>query len=167
MILSKENIGLILTDPEDMRLKNLLTDYADLQNLSETRLYQKKMPRSQVFLILRDNQPIGEISLKTIRWYNRKAELQIALKKDARGKGIGGQALKMLIVYAFNALNFHRLEAEALDFNEAGKALIKKMGFRKEGVLREAKYFNGRYFDIIRYGLLKKEFIAAKAKLHK
>ena len=55
-------------------------------------------------------------------------------------------------------MNFHRIEAEVVEYNLAGKHLFEKLGFKQEGVLREAKYFEGKYYNIFSYGLLAKEW---------
>lgn len=55
-------------------------------------------------------------------------------------------------------MNLHRLEAEVIETNSASIKLIEKFGFKKEGVLREAKFQNGKFIDIYRYGLLRSEY---------
>ena len=55
-------------------------------------------------------------------------------------------------------MNLHRLEAEVVANNKVSINLIEKLGFKKEGTLREAKYSNGTYYDIYRFGLLRKEY---------
>ena len=158
MILKQNQLQLVLSSDEDVQLRNLFSEYEDLSNLSELRLHQGKMPQTQIFRIELENELIGEIGLKSIRWYNRKAEIHLALKKEFCGKGVGKKALLLLLDYSFHTLNFHRLEAEVAAYNQAAQKLFEKLGFRQEGVLREAKFYNGRYFDILRYGLLKTDY---------
>ena len=55
-------------------------------------------------------------------------------------------------------MNLYRLEAEVVDGNEASLKMVKKMGFKEEGRLREAKFVNGEYRDLLRYGLLMREY---------
>ncbi len=132
--------------------------YDEVQNLTETHLYQSEMPSELHFAIEYEGKRAGEISLKSIRWFNRKAEIAIFILNPFRGKGLAEKALHMLLDYAFNTMNFYRLEAEVVDYNPAAKALFEKLGFVREGVLREAKFSNGRYHDIFSYGLLAKEW---------
>lgn len=132
--------------------------YRDLQNLTETHLYQAEMPSELRFAIESENEIAGEISLKSIRWFNRKAEIAIFILEPFRGKGLAEQALRLLLEYVFKTMNFYRIEAEVVAYNPAAKALFEKLGFIREGVLREAKYFDGSYHDIFRYGLLAKEW---------
>ncbi len=132
--------------------------YDDLQNLTETHLYQTEMPSVLRFAIEYDGQQAGEISLKSIRWFNHKAEIAIFIHKPFRGKGLAEQALRMMLHYAFHTMNFYRIEAEVVAYNPAARAVFEKLGFKQEGVLREAKFFAGKYHDIYAYGLLAKEW---------
>ena len=142
----------------DARVSFSELEYSELQNLTETHLYQSEMPAELIFTVENEGKQAGEISLKSIRWFNRKAEIAIFISEPFRGRGLAQETLKMVIEYAFYTMNFYRLEAEVVDYNPAAKALFEKLGFVQEGVLREAKYFHGKYHDIYRYGLLAKEW---------
>ncbi len=149
-------ISSIKNSEEGVAFSNL--SYDDLQNLTETHLYQADMPSVLRFAIEYDGQKAGEISLKSIRWFNHKAEVAVFIHKPFRGKGLAEEALRMLIHYAFHTMNFYRIEAEVVAYNPAAKVVFEKLGFKQEGVLREAKYFNGEYHDIYSYGLLAREW---------
>ena len=45
-----------------------------------------------------------------------------------------------------------------IDYNDKAKSLFEKVGFILEGRLRSAKYNDGKYYDVLRYGLLKHEY---------
>lgn len=158
MIMQVEDLTIKLTTPDDTEIKMLSEKSNDLVNMSETRLYPVNTPTEMVFRIENKNELIGEIKFSRMRWYNRKSELSILIKKEHQNKGYGTKALNAAMHYAFDKMNLHRLEAEVYDFNEASIKLVEKLGFKKEGVLREAKYLEGKYYDIIRYGILKREF---------
>jgi len=158
VIINSKNILLKLSNEEDEQLKELSSNSPDLVNMSEVRTYPAKMPAEIYFRIEKENELIGEVNLSRIRWYNRKCEISILIKKEWQGKGFGKEAMKEIINFAFNRMNLHRLEAEVIEFNEVSLKLIEGLGFKREGKLREAKYFNGKYWDIIRFGLLKNEW---------
>lgn len=157
MELKTENFNLVLAEDEEKvrSLKKLLPDW---QNLSERNWYPDSMPDKISFTIESNNKIAGGIELVNIRWFNRKAEITIWILPEFRGQGLALQALKTIIRFSFEQLNFHRLEAEIYEFNQAARNLFKKLGFELEGKLREAKYKDGRYYDILRFGLLKKEW---------
>ncbi len=160
MILENKGIKLVATTDDDSDINQRLGQQSFIQNLTEVRQYAQSMPAEMIFRIESDGSLIGEVALKSIRWYNRKAEISILIFDDYQGRGYGKPALQMMLDYVFNTMNFHRLEAEVMAFNKKGKELFEKAGFIQEGSLREAKYFNGRYYDILRYGLLRKEYSA-------
>ncbi|MGD9898865.1 MAG: GNAT family N-acetyltransferase [Calditrichaceae bacterium] len=158
MILREDGIRIISVNIEDSALEELLNDSSALKYLSETRMHTEKMPAVVMFAIKKENQLIGEVSLRNIKWYNRKAELSIFIADKYQGKGYGKTALLAVIKYAFETMNFYRLEAEVVDYNDRARKMIEKMGFIPEGRLREAKYYDGKYYDILRYGFLKTEY---------
>jgi RimJ/RimL family protein N-acetyltransferase len=136
----------------------IIEDVAVSKYLTEKWLYPEPMPDSIIFGIEAGGEIIGETALKNIRWYNRKAELSLFIKPEFQGKKIGTEVLIKMMNYAFNTLNFYRLEAEIIGYNEISRKLVEKLNFTLEGSLRQAKYYDGKYFDILRYGILKPEF---------
>ncbi len=128
--------------------------------LTEKWQYPKPMPDSIDFTIYDADEVIGQASFKSIRWFNRKAELSLFIKPGHQGRKLGQKILEAMIGYAFGKLNFYRLEAEVIEYNEKALKLVEKLGFTMEGRLRKAKYSGGKYCDILRYGILKHEFDA-------
>lgn len=157
MILENKKLKLISTTHDDPDIKEQLQKQSFIHNLTEVRQYAQPMPAEIIFRIEADDRLIGEVALKSIKWYNRKAEISIFIFDDYQKKGFGKSALRLMMDYVFNTMNFHRLEAEVMAFNEEGKHIFEEAGFILEGSLREAKYLNGRYYDILRYGLLRRE----------
>ena len=159
MHIRSEQLLLVRHRENDPEIPELLNDISILENLSESRSYPAPMPSSICFKILKDNELIGQACLKGIRWINHKSEISLFIKKEMQSRGYGAQALKAIIEYGFNRMNLYRLEAEVIDGNAASIKLLKKYGFKEEGRLREAKFVDGKYKDLLRFGLLKKEFI--------
>lgn len=157
MLIQTPDACLRSTTPDDPELLRLCQDEAVLRNLSETRRYPQPMPAEWVFRIEQEGQVIGEICLKSIRWLNRKAELSIFLEPSRQGQGTGRSATRAMIDFAFRTLNFHRLHAEVIEYNDPSRRLLEKAGFVLEGRLRQAKFSQGRYWDILVYGLLRDE----------
>jgi len=146
------------TIADDPELKKLQEDARILKHMSETRMYPFAMPSQMSFRIESEGKVIGEVSLKTIRWFNRKAEISIFIVPEYQGKGYGKRALKKIMELAFGTFNLYRLEAEVMEFNEPSIRLMESLGFKLEGRLREARYVDGKYWDILRYGILRREF---------
>ncbi len=159
MKLESKILNIVTTKIDDQEVKDLLKASPDNVNMSETFLYPDGTPTEMLFRIEKNSELVGFVKLSRIRWFNRKCELSILIDKAHQGKGIASEAMKSVIQHAFNKMNLHRLEAEVIEFNKASIKLMEKFGFKKEGVLREAKFNNGKYYNIIRYGLLRNEWI--------
>ncbi len=158
MKLLSKNLELELLDSENSIINEIAEDSEDLFNMSEVWLYPKGTPTQMIFSVKKDGKLIGELKFRNIRWFNRKAELSIILKKEEQNKGTGTEVIKTVIEYAFFKMNLHRLEAEVIETNAASRKLVENFGFKKEGVLREAKFQNGKFINIYRYGLLRSEY---------
>lgn len=103
---------------------------------------------------------IGLAKLNHINLINRNADISIVIgEKSCRGKGMASEAVRLLIDYAFNYLNLHRITAGSVEENMSSTYLFKKLGFKEEGLLREDFYVEGKYLNCIKMGLLKSEYL--------
>ena len=158
MIINANGLMMIRQDEPETQTQDILQDPGILKNLSEAKSFPGTMPSSICFRIEKDEDIIGQVCLKRITWVNRKAEVSLFIRKDMQAQGHGSLALQAIIEYAFKQLNLYRLEAEVIDGNIASLKLVDKAGFTAEGRLREAKFINGEYKDLLRFGLLRREF---------
>ncbi len=158
MSLKTGTLKLELTEKRPEEIEQIAKDPRVEPFLTEKWMYPEGMPESMEFTIYDNGEVIGQIALKSIRWFNRKAELSLFLKPAFQGRRLGGKLLESMMDYAFGELNLYRLEAEVLEYNEKAIKMVEMLGFTLEGKLRQAKYHKGKYFDIFRYGILKHEF---------
>lgn len=116
-----------------------------------------------LFLILQNDDIIGETVINEIDFFNKHANFRIAIfKADCRNKGLGTWAIKQTCNFAFNCLRLHRLSLEVFSFNSRAKAVYLKCGFKQEGILREAVRYENSYHDIIVMSILSHEWIDNK-----
>lgn len=102
---------------------------------------------------------IGISILRDIDLLNRSAETAIYIGNiSERGKGLSKEALCQTLHFGFNSLGLHRIWLKVRNDNIAAYSLYKKIGFRDEGVLREAVYKQGCYHDLNILSLLSSEF---------
>jgi RimJ/RimL family protein N-acetyltransferase len=98
---------------------------------------------------------IGLIDLDSILWTSRVAWLAIAIGEAAyRGQGYGGEAMSLLLRFAFHELNLHRLQLTVFSYNAPAIRLYERLGFQREGVMRECLRRDGQRFDVYLYSLL-------------
>ena len=97
---------------------------------------------------------IGSIGFVHFDWKSRKTEIGYWLVKDEEGKGIVTAACRQLIRYSFNELDMNRIEIRCSAENLRSSGVPERLGFRKEGTLRDAEFRNGKLHDFNIYGLL-------------
>jgi diamine N-acetyltransferase len=102
---------------------------------------------------------IGLTSLKEINMINRNGEFAIFIgDRKFRGKGFSKEATLDTLCFGFNKLGLNRIFLKVLEHNETAINLYQKIGFKKEGILRESVYRDGEFKNEIVYSLLKSEF---------
>ena len=123
--------------------------------------YLANMDRAYSFLIFKteDKTLLGGINIGNVRrGVSQSASLGYWIGEKYSRNGYMKEALKLLIPSLFVDLRLNRLEAATLEENIASKNLLKKIGFKKEGVLRKYLKINGTWRDHILYGLLENDF---------
>ena len=99
---------------------------------------------------------VGGIGLRQISWEHRSAELGYWLAVGAWGRGYGTEAARLVVRTSFQRLGLHRLEAGTFDGNRRSQHVLRKLGFRKEGIRRKTFWVRGRWRDDVVFGLIRK-----------
>jgi ribosomal-protein-alanine N-acetyltransferase len=97
---------------------------------------------------------IGRIALQDFT-NQTIAELAYWLARPLWGQGIMTEALQMVVPFAFETLELHRIWAGTDPRNLASCRLLERNGFEREGVLRQATYRDDSWMDTAIYGLLR------------
>jgi len=121
----------------------------------------RRRPDTRIFGIrLReDDRLVGSCQLHGIHPVHRSAELQIRLgDPDARGRGLGTEAVRQLLAVGFDDLDLHRIALHVLETNAPARGLYERTGFRTEGVLKEAAFIEGEWVNILVMALLRSEY---------
>lgn len=101
---------------------------------------------------------IGTVQLTGIHPINRCAEFSIMIgEKEYWSKGAGSFSTKAMLAHGFKNLNLNRIYLTVLEHNERAVNLYLKAGFKEEGVLREAIYKNGHFYNLLQMSVLNKE----------
>ncbi len=102
---------------------------------------------------------IGSCQLTEVDQLHRSASLQVRIGEvDERGHGYGTEAVELLLHHAFVDLGLHRVQLQVFLSNEAALRSYAKVGFTREGVLRQAAYIDGEPVDVVVMGILREEF---------
>ncbi|STA92047.1 GNAT family N-acetyltransferase [Clostridium cochlearium] len=99
------------------------------------------------------------MEIEKISWSNGVGGIAIGIGDSSEwGKGYGSEALFLVMDFAFRELNLHRLQLITISYNERAIKSYEKLGFKKEGIYREAVNRDGKRYDIYLYGILKREW---------
>ena len=101
---------------------------------------------------------LGTCTLFHLDQTHRRAEVGIALATRAWGRGLATEALGLLLRFAFETFDLHRIEADVDPRNERSLRLFERQGFRREGYLRERWHHLGELHDTIFLGLLRRQW---------
>ena len=101
---------------------------------------------------------IGSVTLFHIDFTHRRAEIGYAQGRAYWGQGYMQEALKAVLNHAFEILNLHRIEADVDPRNAASVRTLERLGFQREGYLRERWQVNGEIQDAFYYGLLRPDW---------
>jgi len=158
----------VYSNPEVMRYWStlpLLNREAAAKQISEIDEGFKRHELLKWGIALRDGDTlIGSVTLFHPDFTHRRAEIGYAIGRAYWGKGYMNETLTAVINYAFDVLEFHRIEADVDPRNAASIRALERLGFQREGYLRERWQVGGEIQDALLYGLLRPDWKTAHAE---
>lgn len=129
----------------------------------ETEWYERMTsdPSEITFLLYEraTMRPVGTTGLSHIQYADRCATFGIFIgEPDARGRGYGTEATRLLLDYAFTALGLHNVALDVAEWNVAGLRAYARAGFREYGRRRQCWQMGGRLWDEVHMDCLATEF---------
>ena len=100
----------------------------------------------------------GTIGLHGINWLNRSTSIGYWLGEGFQGNGLMTRACATVVAYCFEELDLHRIEIRVATGNTKSQAIPERLGFQKEGCIRESEWLHNHFVDHYVYGMLKKEY---------
>jgi len=108
---------------------------------------------------LADDRCIGDIGLDGINWNHGEAFVGIGIgDPEAWGKGYGTDAMLIILRFAFEELNLHRVSLNTFEYNPRAIRSYEKAGFKHEGRMRGFLNREGRRWDVLYMGILQEEW---------
>ena len=109
---------------------------------------------------------VGATGLHRMDFKNRHASFGISIgDKTEWCKGYGSEATFLMVKYGFETLNLNRVWLYVFEYNQRGIRTYEKAGFKREGLLRQDRYHEGRYENTILMAILREEWDALAKKL--
>ncbi|WP_087973874.1 GNAT family N-acetyltransferase [Oceanobacillus rekensis] len=97
---------------------------------------------------------VGVIGFNQLDWANNIGYIGYWLSPDYQGRGIMTNAVKALIDYAFSQLKLNRVDIRAAYENKKSRSIPERLGFSKEGQIRQAEWLSDHFVDHVVYGML-------------
>ncbi|WP_166437291.1 GNAT family N-acetyltransferase [Niastella caeni] len=110
------------------------------------------------YVIMANHVMIGRLGLYNIDLINKSASIGYWLDKENLGKGIITRCCKVVIDEGFSRLHLNRIEIRAATTNYKSQAIPIRLGFTREGIIRQGEFINNQFIDLCVYSLLKEEW---------
>ena len=162
--LESEDAPLLVPWVNDVEVTRTLASFHRPLNLqTEVEFIERSRKDEQVVVFgiaaKKTDMLIGATGLHQINWRDRHAEFGIFIgQKSAWGQGYGTEVTVLITGYAFETLNLHRVWLRVQEDNVRGVKAYEKVGFHQEGILRQHKYREGRYHNVLVMGILQEEW---------
>lgn len=105
-----------------------------------------------------EDKYVGQVWIEPKKWEVPSFEIGWFLDQGYQNRGIATEAVRRSLKFLFNDLNAHKVIAITRDTNPRSCKLAERLGFRREGHLRESGIENGERYGLFYYGMLRTEF---------
>lgn len=170
-MLSGEHTILRAVEPSDLEqlrhwrndptLRRNFREYREISSTDQQKWYDSiriDNLATRMFAIAdKQEKLVGACGLCYIDWVRRSADFSIYLGDFYLDERYAPCAARLLIRYAIADLGLHRLWAEVYEFDLAKKGFLSALGFREDGILRDAHYADGHWWASSIFSLLKNE----------
>lgn len=163
-IINKDDLGRItrwLNDPEISDIMGYLPTFSiESQNSYYDKLIIDKTRFIFAICQKENDEHIGNVGLGNIDYIHRHAMFSIFIfEYNSRYLGFGTEATRLCLDFAFNRLNLNKVYLRTSERFVSAIKMYEKIGFVKEGIMRQHYYTNGKYEDKIIYSILKSEYL--------
>ncbi len=140
--------GMRLTGTHGTFEREQIVDWCESRAQQDDRLDLAVIDRST-------NAWAGEVVINEWDPDNASCGFRIALSADSRDQGLGSEATQLIVDYVFDELPVNRLQLDVFAFNPRAIAVYERIGFAREGVLRQALQWDGEFVDSIVMSLIR------------
>jgi RimJ/RimL family protein N-acetyltransferase len=153
-----------LDDTESMRLTGTHARFTADQVATALREWSTRDDRVDLAITERaTGQHAGEVVLNGLDQDNQSCGFRIALLTPYTDRGLGTEATRLILGYAFDTVGVHRVELEVFAFNPRARRVYEKVGFVYEGTKRQALRWQGEWIDTLVMAMLADDWAAHRA----
>lgn len=160
---SRDDLPYIQKWSNDAELRKLIGEVAPMSRADTEKWYGELLADKDrvwfVIVLKKGKRVIGQAGLLRMDIPSRSTDMTIIIgERDAWGKGYGKEVGHLLLSYAFDHLGFHRVSIGVVGFNKNALKFWKSLGFKKEGVERDAHFYDNKFSDGIMMSILEDEY---------
>ncbi|MDH3365893.1 MAG: GNAT family N-acetyltransferase [Thermoplasmata archaeon] len=112
--------------------------------------------------LMGESEIIGSAGFYSWDKENAKADMGYELRPPYWGKGIMKEALERIVTFGFEEMGLNRIKVTIMSNNPRSMGLIEKVGFRREGIMKDYSKFEGEYTDEHFFAMLKRDWLAKR-----
>jgi ribosomal-protein-serine acetyltransferase len=156
-----------VVDANRMQLRQWLPWLDRNKSVEDTRAFidglleRRKAGRGSVWLIEEASVLCGVVGFNWIEPVNRVCEIGYWLAAGQQRRGIMTRCVARLVRHAFEDLNINRITIPVAVENQRSRAIPEQLGFRAEGVLRQAEWLYDHFVDHVMYAMVRSEWTGA------
>ena len=156
-----------LTDANRLYLRTWLPWLDSIRRVEDTRAFiraartQASQNNGAQLAIKIDGSIAGIVGHHQIDWRNRLTSIGYWLGEAYQGRGLVTTACRALIAHAFDDARLNRVEIRCAEGNHRSRAIPHRLGFRQEGILRDAEWLYDHFVDHVVYATLVSDWRAA------
>jgi len=110
------------------------------------------------FVLVHRGELRGVVGFHKIDWLNRSTSIGYWLGESYQGKGLITKACSKVLEYSFGRMGLNRIEIRCATENLKSRAIPERLGFKDEGIIRDAEWLYDHYVDHIIYGMLESQW---------
>jgi ribosomal-protein-serine acetyltransferase len=131
---------------------------ANIRDFISAKLEQFATDRSPTAGIWLNGEVAGAIGCHPIDWLNRNCSIGYWVDARQQGKGIVTRAVSAMLDYLFQDVGLHRVTICCGTGNSRSCAIPQRLGFTREGMMRDAQWVNDRWIDLVVWGILTRDW---------
>lgn len=135
---------------QEQSLEEVIERFMNRKNKDSLRDFAIKLSK--------DKTLVGRVTYFDLNKRNRSVEIGFMAGPSYKRKGLMFDAVSVLLNHLFNDLDLNKVMAQTGEFNEASIKLLKKLGFKQDGRLREHHELDGKLYDDLLFSILASEF---------
>ncbi len=160
---SEDDLPYVQKWSRDAELRRMIGEVAPMSRADAEKWFRELLADKDrvwfAIILKKGDRVIGEAGLLRMFGPWRSTDMTIIIgEKDEWGKGYGTEVGHLLLHYAFGQLGFHRISIGVVGSNKRALRFWKSLGFKKEGIERDAHFYDYEYVDGIMMSILENEF---------